>query len=195
MIRKLCFAFISVILSVCLFACDSGQVEINERYSTSLSAIETARTPTPTPVPASTPTPMPTPVLTPTPVPTQEPETPPSECTYIGNKNSHKLHYPTCSSVSDMAEHNKDYLTCSYDEAIAMGYIPCLNCFPETDESAPRSEVPTEVTYIGNKNTKKFHYPSCSSVGQMKEKNKDYLSCSREDAVGMGYVPCKRCNP
>lgn len=48
--------------------------------------------------------------------------------------------------------------------------------------------------YIGNRNTKKFHKPDCNSVGEMKESNKVRLA-SREDAIALGYVPCKRCKP
>lgn len=50
-------------------------------------------------------------------------------------------------------------------------------------------------TYILNKNTKKFHYPSCSSVSDMKEKNKQEFTGSRNEVIAMGYTPCKRCNP
>lgn len=48
--------------------------------------------------------------------------------------------------------------------------------------------------YIGNKNTLKFHYSSCSSVDTMNDNNKVYFS-DRQDAIDKGYVPCKRCNP
>lgn len=51
------------------------------------------------------------------------------------------------------------------------------------------------TTYILNTNTKKFHYPSCSSVKQMKDKNKKEVTCSRDEIIGMGYDPCKRCDP
>ncbi len=51
------------------------------------------------------------------------------------------------------------------------------------------------TTYIANKNTGKFHYPDCSSVGQMKEKNKKYLTGTRDDAIAQGYSSCGRCNP
>ncbi|WP_417203755.1 thermonuclease family protein [Acetoanaerobium sticklandii] len=63
--------------------------------------------------------------------------------------------------------------------------------------SEPKSQasaVNNEMTYIGNRNTKKFHYPTCSSVDQMNESNKISLS-SREVAINGGFVPCKRCNP
>lgn len=53
----------------------------------------------------------------------------------------------------------------------------------------------TSSNYIANKNTKKFHYPNCGSVSQMKEKNKKYLSCTREEAINQGYDPCKNCCP
>ena len=48
--------------------------------------------------------------------------------------------------------------------------------------------------YVGNKNSKKFHYTWCSSVSDMKEKNKITFH-SREEAIAEGYVPCKKCNP
>lgn len=52
-----------------------------------------------------------------------------------------------------------------------------------------------ETSYIGNKNTKKFHYSDCRSVKQMSEHNKDYMNCTRDDAIVRGYVSCKNCNP
>lgn len=56
-------------------------------------------------------------------------------------------------------------------------------------------QVPQGTTYILNTNTKKFHYPSCGSVKQMKESNKQSYTGSRDDVIAMGYVPCKKCNP
>ena len=50
-------------------------------------------------------------------------------------------------------------------------------------------------SYIANKNTGKLHYSWCSSVDQMKDTNKKYLNCTREQALSQGYDPCKRCNP
>ena len=53
----------------------------------------------------------------------------------------------------------------------------------------------TETSYVLNINTHKFHYPSCKSVSQMKDKNKAYYTGSRDDVISQGYVPCKNCNP
>lgn len=52
-----------------------------------------------------------------------------------------------------------------------------------------------EQDYILNTNTKKFHYPYCSSVGQMSEKNKLPMNDTAENIKAMGYEPCKKCNP
>lgn len=60
-------------------------------------------------------------------------------------------------------------------------------------EAAPEEE-PEEAPYIGNKNSKKLHYAECSSVDDMKDKNKVEWY-SREDAINAGYVPCGRCKP
>lgn len=60
------------------------------------------------------------------------------------------------------------------------------------ETSAP---VSTGKEYILNTNTKKFHYPSCSSLKQMKASNKKEYTGSRDDLIAQGYDPCKKCNP
>ena len=50
-------------------------------------------------------------------------------------------------------------------------------------------------SYVLNKNTHKFHYPSCSSVSRMAEKNKVYFNGTRDQVISQGYSPCNRCNP
>ena len=64
-------------------------------------------------------------------------------------------------------------------------------------ESVKETSVPvsTGTEYILNTNTKKFHYPSCSSVKQMKASNKKEYTGSRDDLIAQGYDPCKKCNP
>ena len=49
---------------------------------------------------------------------------------YILNTNTHKFHYPNCSSVNQMSEQNKQAYTGTRDEVIAMGYSPCGRCHP-----------------------------------------------------------------
>ena len=69
------------------------------------------------------------------------------------------------------------------------------------EDNQPSAVTPTPETepvgtdYIGNKNTKKFHYSWCSSVNKMKESNKYYYTGTRDEMIVKGYVPCKNCNP
>ena len=61
---------------------------------------------------------------------------------------------------------------------------------PQTDTTVqitPEPSVPQEsqeTTYVLNTNTMKFHYPSCSSVDQMKEKNKYYFGKNGQAVTG-----------
>ena len=67
-----------------------------------------------------------------------------------------------------------------------------------SDQSDNQLETETQdskVAYILNTHTKKFHYPDCSSVNDMKEKNKEAFTGSREELIEMGYSPCGKCNP
>ena len=65
---------------------------------------------------------------------------------------------------------------------------------PEKQEPATGSEA-SQADYILNTNTKKFHYPTCSSVNDMKEKNKKEFFGTRDEAIAQGYSPCGRCKP
>lgn len=66
----------------------------------------------------------------------------------------------------------------------------------------PQTETPTNASvetvtkdYVLNTNTKKFHYPSCSSVKDIKSSNRSDYSGTRDDIINQGYKSCKRCNP
>lgn len=51
------------------------------------------------------------------------------------------------------------------------------------------------VTYILNTNNRKFHKADCSSVKDIKDKNKQDYTGTREDLISQGYDPCGRCKP
>ena len=59
----------------------------------------------------------------------------------------------------------------------------------ETEEPTP---IPEEVTFIGNRNSEVLHYPWCTSVGAMSEKNKAYFTEPLED-IPINYHPCGNC--
>lgn len=72
---------------------------------------------------------------------------------------------------------------------------------PSTETSTPVAATPAPAPaadpqtgmVIGNRNSKKYHEPSCSSVKDMKEKNKVTFD-SAEAAEAKGYEPCARCH-
>jgi DNA-entry nuclease len=64
-----------------------------------------------------------------------------------------------------------------------------------SNETVTGNESETSTTYILNTNTKVFHYPTCSSVDQMSEKNKKAYNGTRSEAIALGYKPCGRCKP
>lgn len=66
---------------------------------------------------------------------------------------------------------------------------------PTTVENLFPPEVGAEPTYIANTNTKKFHYPECSSVSDIYEENKQPFYGSREQLLEAGFDPCGRCHP
>lgn len=63
------------------------------------------------------------------------------------------------------------------------------------EEANSAADTPSTVTYVVNKNTGKFHYPSCSSVPKIKAKNRMDSDQTRDELIAQGYVPCKNCNP
>ena len=52
-----------------------------------------------------------------------------------------------------------------------------------------------QKTYILNVNSKRFHDPSCSGVGDISDKNKKEYVGTRDQLIQMGYQPCGTCNP
>lgn len=64
----------------------------------------------------------------------------------------------------------------------------------ETNKSETPKET-TKDTYIINKNTHKFHKPDCSSVKDMKPKNKKEFTGSRDELINQDIDPCDRCRP
>lgn len=85
---------------------------------------------------------------------------------------------------------------------IKIDYATGKSCLIEKDifsDEEVREDFVEETAdtqeYILNLNTRKFHLPACSSVDDIKEKNKEKVICSRNAIVEKGYEPCQRCRP
>lgn len=56
-----------------------------------------------------------------------------------------------------------------------------------------KSQDKLSQQYVLNTNTRRFHLPSCPSVSETREENKENYEGSRSDLVNQGYEPCGRC--
>ncbi len=66
---------------------------------------------------------------------------------------------------------------------------------PDSDESSTSKPENNQKDYVLNTNTKKFHYPSCSSAEDIADKNRKDVKAERQELVDQGYSPCGRCKP
>lgn len=64
----------------------------------------------------------------------------------------------------------------------------------EATEETTAPEVPAQ-SYVLNTNTKKFHYLWCTSVSQIKEKNRSDVTGTRDEIISRGYTSCGKCKP
>lgn len=65
----------------------------------------------------------------------------------------------------------------------------------DPDGAQQDTEPNSGITYVCNTNTKKFHYPDCRSVGQIKAENRMDSTDDRETLIAAGYDPCGNCHP
>lgn len=109
-------------------------------------------------------------------------------CDHAGANN---FSVPEGQTVIDIAE---------YESLVEAAHHTAETTVAETEYQTTVSALQSAIQgvtadYIANKNTKKFHYPDCSSVNEMNESNKWYFNGSREELIEKGYKPCGRCHP
>jgi endonuclease YncB( thermonuclease family) len=144
---------------------------------------------------------------------------PPPEGTIIGNRNSKKYHRPDCPGYRDMAERNRVFFK-SVDEAEAAGYKRAGNCPAEVTavkssngngasaKSRAASTIPVSTQtaapsangnqssaglIVGNKNSKIYHVPGCSTYNSVSEKNRVTFK-NTDEAEAAGYRKAKNCH-
>ena len=49
---------------------------------------------------------------------------------YVCNTNTHRFHYPWCSSVNEMRAHNRTDVVSTREDLIDLGFVPCGRCHP-----------------------------------------------------------------
>ncbi len=80
---------------------------------------------------------------------------------------------------------------------VSIDYRTGLNHLSGTtaDIDIPNEPTASTITYVLNTNTKRFHFPTCSSCEEIKPKNRQETTLSRDELVDLGYKPCGRCKP
>lgn len=85
-------------------------------------------------------------------------------------------------------------ITISYADGSSERAVQSAPTPAQTQQAQVQQPAETH-TYIVNINTGRFHYPECSSVKQMKDKNKMEFTGDRQELISQGYQPCQNCNP
>ena len=65
----------------------------------------------------------------------------------------------------------------------------------DSEQAAAVDDSGETFAYVLNTNTKKFHYPDCSSAINMKANAREEYAGTREALLAQGYEPCGRCKP
>ena len=65
---------------------------------------------------------------------------------------------------------------------------------PSITENNSSSNI-ISAKYVLNTNSKKVHFPTCSSVKEINEKNKSSYNGEIEELTNQGYTPCGICKP
>ncbi|MBR3972148.1 MAG: MBL fold metallo-hydrolase [Ruminococcus sp.] len=105
--------------------------------------------------------------------------------------------HPHRETVSELKSRNIPYWRTDTDGTIVAAsdgediYISTSSQSPVSVTQATASE---NARYIGNKNSKVFHFSECAGVKDMSDKNKVNFY-SRDEAASKGYKPCKSCTP
>ena len=122
----------------------------------------------------------------------------------VGKDNSYG--HPTDDTLSrlrdaDVKVYRNDLqgdIVCTSDGK-SVSFTTAKNEYAQTNPTVPVTPMPVEPDepddvgeYIGNKNSKKFHLPTCKNLPA--EKNRIYFD-SRQAAVDAGQTPCGNCNP
>lgn len=76
--------------------------------------------------------------------------------------------------------------------ALATQSAPSSGTQSTSSHSGTQGVTSQNSLYIGNKNTHKFHLPSCSGLP---DQSNQISFSSREQAIEAGMTPCSRCNP
>jgi hypothetical protein len=125
-----------------------------------------------------------------------------SKRTYSGRRNLYKANYTKSYNVSRRTSKvNTKPVIASVSKRTYSGkrnpykanYTKSYNV-SRSISKVNTNKINYTTTYVGSRNTHKFHNSSCRYVKRMDESNKVYDK-SKNELTTNGYVPCKICKP
>ena len=125
---------------------------------------------------------------------------------FVYSVNSNRFHIQSCRYALSMNSSSKVVFDGTIEELEGMGYFPCKICKPDPNfnydqieddniDDEDNSEEETDIGYVLNNDSMKFHFSTCGSVSNMKDENKIYSTDTRDELILEGYSPCGNCNP
>jgi len=66
---------------------------------------------------------------------------------------------------------------------------------PVETESSSEDSLGAANDYVLNTESYIFHVPDCYNAFIMADENREDITASRDEIIGMGYHPCENCNP
>lgn len=111
-----------------------------------------------------------------------------------GNADGHKSGYnegKTDGYENGYYDGKADGYESGYDDGRVEGRRYSAFTYTYTGTGSTRA-APIANTYIGNRNTHKYHLPTCS---YLPDQSNQVLFSSAAEAEASGYSPCQKCNP
>ncbi len=78
---------------------------------------------------------------------------------------------------------------------VSIDYATGDSALAEDEAKQETAQAADKQNYVLDTNTRRFHYPSCGSVNDMKKSHKKEFTGSRQELINEGYVPCGNCKP
>lgn len=119
----------------------------------------------------------------------------PSESVLKRLRNTDVEYYRTDINGSVICSSNGEIVSFSFCKNTGLPAFDDEDNKTSVSENIILSADGKEVTYVGNKSSKKLHLPSCDSVKDMKEKNREYFFGECQEAIELGYTMCGSCKP
>ena len=95
-----------------------------------------------------------------------------------------------CGESKYQEDHFQFHVYCyNVQPGVLIDYMTGQSCESQIGQNS------VEKTWILNTSSKKFHDPDCSNAANISDKNREKITCTRDELIYRGYEPCGICKP